>query len=386
MMKRILIVGSWGTTHVRRFLRLLNENKGSLVVDSFDPRLDDNQGNECNVDHVFRVNASSVERFFYSIRKFGTFLFERKQEREFERIVSTCHYDLVNIHFLPTNSERYVKIAHRHNTKVMLTPTGSDVLRTKKMYLPSLHRAFNECDYVSCNTVTGFYHQVADKFSIPDYKIRDLSYGSETLTAIIKMKGKYSRKEFCEMLGVPYSPYYICCGYTGSIAQRHDIMIEALAKNKQYLPEGYRLIIPLSYGPAKDTLNISLAQLCDKYEMPYSLLTHYLTSEQVACLRFISDLFIHIQPTDAYNASLQEFLLADTEVINGKWLSYPSLETVGMPYHILKSLEDLPDLLGKVLRREVARPVLSKETEKEIIGGEWAKKINDWVHFYSNVE
>lgn len=384
-MKRILIVGSWGTTHVRRFLRILCENKENLIIDSFDPTFDHSRVNECGVDNVYRLEASAFSQRIYKIRKIGTLLCERHTVNTFDHILSNNHYDLVNIHFLPANTEQYVKVAHKHRVKIMLTPLGSDVLRVKKIFIPTLKRAFVEADYVSGNIVTGFCQQVKKMFSVPDNKIKNLGYGSETISSIIEMKGKFSKQQMCEMLSIPFSPYYICCGYTASLAQHHDIMIDAIAKNKDLLPEGTRLIIPLSYGPAKEALKKSVAKQCEQYGLPYTLLTEYMTVEQVACLRFVSNLFIHIQPTDAYNASLQEFLIADTEVINGKWLPYPSLEEHGIPYHILSSIDDLPREIEKILSHEGLRPQLSKEAEDEIIGNAWNKKIKDWVDAYKTI-
>lgn len=384
-MKRILIIGSWGTTHVRRFLRILCENKEDLIIDSFDPSFDHSRGNECGVDNVYRLYASALAQRIYKVRKIGTWLCERHKVNTFDHILSQNHYDLVNIHFLPVNAEQYVKVAHKHGVKIMLTPFGSDVLRVNKMFIPSLKRAFKEADYVSGNTVTGFCQQVKQMFSVPDYKIKNLYYGSETISSIIEMKGKYSKQQMCEMLDIPYSPYYICCGYTASLAQHHDKMIDAIAKNKDLLPEGTRLIIPLSYGPAKEILKKTVAEQCEQSGLPYSLLTEYLTVEQVSCLRFVSDLFIHIQPTDAYNASLQEFLIADTEVINGKWLSYPSLEKNGLPYHVLDSIENLKELIALAVQRKIEKPVLPESVREDIYKRAWSEVIKAWRNAYLSI-
>ena len=182
-MKRILIVGGWGTTHVRRFLTVLCRTKGEdLIIDSFDPSLVDNSHYEVPVDNVHRIEKNRFQKFFYSIRKIGTLFYERKQLREFKKIIRSCHYDLVNFHFVPRNSCHYVKICHKYDTKVMLTPLGSDVLRVSKVYVPSLTKAFAECDYVSANTLTGFTQKLRERYHVSDDKIINLGYGSETIT------------------------------------------------------------------------------------------------------------------------------------------------------------------------------------------------------------
>ena len=386
MAKRILIVGSWRTTHVRRFLSVLCREKDSdLIIDSFDPRFDDNQGNECGVDNVYRIQTSSLMRKIYSIRKVGTLFLERKKLKQFESLLLTNKYDLVNIHFLPFNTCEYVKIAHRHGIKIMLSPCGSDVLRVKRIYMSSLKAAFEKTDYVGISTKTGFYTKVKELFNIDDTKFVDLGYGSETLSAMLEMEGKYTREQFAEMLSLPKSSYYICCGYTASVAQRHSVMIDAIYKNKHLLPSDFCMIIPLSYGPDKEMLKSKLNSQCCEFGLNACFLTEYLTNEQVAALRFVSDLFIHIQPTDAYNASLQENLLGGTNIINGKWLEYPSLERHGKPYYICDMPENLPKIILEVIEGSATRAELHKDVLDEIINNSWSLKIKKWVSFYNIV-
>ena len=382
-MKKILIVGNWGTTHIRRFLRVLCENKEqNLIVDAFDTRIDENQGNECGVDNVYRVTASPCERVFYRIRKVGTYFAERKKTQVFEDIISHNDYDLVNIHFLPANVESYVSIANKHGVKVMLTPLGSDVLRASKFSLPSIKRAFDNTNYVSANKLTGFYYKVKELFNVDENKFIDLGYGSETLSTMLEMKGKYNREQFIAMLNIPYSDYYICCGYTASFAQRHKEMIEAIAANKSLLPSNFCLLIPLSYGSAKEELQRELSVLCNKFDLKYHIFTDYMTNKQVAALRYIANLMIHIQPTDAYNSSLQEFLLGGTDIINGKWLDYPSLERHGKPYYICESLVNLSETLSNVLSGRAQKVSLHPEIIDEITSNAWSNRIIKWVEFY----
>lgn len=383
-MRRILIIGSWGTTHIRRFLRILCENKDEcLIIDSFDPRVDENQGNECNVNNVYRVKVFPLQNKLYSIRKVGTYFFMKKKVNTFDQLLSDNHYDLVNIHFLPADTEEYVKVAHKHGVKIMLTPLGSDVLRLNKIYMQSMKRAFAKADYVSANFITGFCSKVKDMFSISNEKMVNLGYGSETLTSIIEIKGKYSREQLCKKLNIPCSPYIICCGYNASKAQHHEAIIDAINANRNLLPDGFRLLFPLSYGPNKAELPELIKMHCEQLGLPYILLTDFLSVEQVAALRFITDLFIHVQTTDAYSASIQEFLLADTEVINGSWLSYPSLESHGLPYHVIESIDGLPAMINCILKGNEPKPFLSAKAEYEIRSNAWSERIKSWIDAYT---
>lgn len=382
-MKRILIVGGWGTTHIRRFLGVLCRSKSEdLIIDAFDPSLNDTSSFELPVDNVYRIKKNRFQNRLYSIRKVGTFFYEKRKLREFRRIIRAGYFDLVNFHFVPRNAYDYVKICHEYDTKVMLTPLGSDVLRVSHFYVSNLIKAFAECDYVSANTLTGFTQKLKDRYHVSDEKIVNLGYGSETISSMIDMKGKYSRQQLVDMLHLPFSMFYIACGYTASIAQHHDLILDALYKNKEYLPKDYCILIPLTYGPDKELLIKELPERCEKYGLKYQLLTDYLDNNQVAALRLITDLFIHIQPTDCYNSSLQEFLLAGTQCINGRWLDYPSLERHGYPYIICQSLETLDETIQSILTGGTIKPQIHPEIILEIKSNAWSNRIIKWVEFY----
>ena len=383
-MKRILIIGSWNTTHVRRFISvLIREAYTNLIIDAYDPRFEDSIKYDIPVNHVYSSGVKT--NWFYKIRKIGTYFFERRKLNRLKNLLEINHYDLINIHQIPHNALEYVRVAHRCNTKIMLTPFGSDVLRVSKIYKKSLSRAFHEADYVSANLLTGFADKIKTQYNIPESKLINLGYGSETITAILEQKGKINRKQQVAMLDIPYSNYYITCGYTASMAQRHSLMIEAIKANKDLLPKDYCVLIPLSYGPAKEQLKIELSTQCIEAGLNYRIIEDYLTVEQVAALRLITDIFIHIQPTDAYNASLQEFILAGAKCINGKWLDYPSLERHGAPYYVCDSLEDLPKVLKGVLCNELPELMISNDVIEEIEGNAWVKKIQQWITFYTNI-
>lgn len=384
-MKRILIVGGWGTTHIRRYLKILCQHKNEdLIIDAYDPNYETGQCNLCGVDNVYRLNVNKVEKVLYSIRKIGTFFLLKKKTRRLRSLLKQNHYDLVNIHFLPYNVLNMVTVCRKSHTKVMLTPLGSDVLRVGKIRQNSIRKASAISDYVSLAKSTGFCKEVTEKYSISSGKIRHMAYGSETISAILKMKGHYDKAECSRMLSLKESSFNIVCGYNASRAQRHEHIITALFKVKDLLPDGYQIIVPLSYGHDKDYMKRSIAELNETYKLNVCYIENYLSVEQVAALRLVTDLFIHIQTTDACNASLQEFLLAGATCINGAWLKYPQLENKGYPYISCDKLDDLPDCLKRGLDKRF-HPSIHPSIVEEIKSNSWDNRIQDWLYFYQHV-
>ena len=113
--------------------------------------------------------------------------------------------------------------------------------------------------------------------------------------------------------------------------------------------------------------------------MNVNLITEFLSTEQVAALRLITDLFIHVQKTDATNASILEYLLADTEIINGEWLKYRFIEQDGKPYHTCESLEQLSSCVRDVISNQ-DREILVTEKTKQAIREfkSWHTILKNW--------
>ena len=364
---------------------MLTEHKGNdLIIDAFDPCYEIGQGNECAVDTVYRLNVTNVEKQIFSIRKFGTYFLQKRKVSTVAQLVKNNNYDLVNFHFIPINVLEMVKACKRYNAKVMLTPLGSDVLRVNGRYRNNIKRAFSLADYVSFNTNIGFCKEVSHAYGISANKIVNLGYGSEVISSILELKGKYSRKEYSSIASIPNSKFNIVCGYNASLAQRQNVILKSLIENKQFLPEGYQIIIPLSYGNDKEVIKRDILSLNENHKLNICFLDYYLSNEQVASLRLITDLFIHIQTTDAYNASLQEFLLTGTTCINGAWLKYPSLERNGAPYIICKDLDHLSDCLKNCICNP--SPVfIHDNTISEIVSNSWINRIKDWLSFFNEM-
>ena len=92
-------------------------------------------------------------------------------------------------------------------------------------------------------------------------------------------------------------------------------------------------------------------------------------------LRKGTDLFIHMQQTDAYSSSLHEYLYSKTKVINAEWLSYKELETWGLPYK-LSTFETLSNDVIAVLNN--SDEWVSGELRKYLIVYSWSYQINEW--------
>jgi len=117
----------------------------------------------------------------------------------------------------------------------------------------------------------------------------------------------------------------------------------------------------------------------------YIVYEEYLENSEILNIRLATDIFIHIQDTDAYSATIQEFLLTDTIVFNGAWTRYPNLETNGIPYLLVNNISDLDhDILGYLNKSRTCH--ISEDCKKTIKTLSWNNKGKEWYHFLKEYE
>ena len=203
------------------------------------------------------------------------------------------------------------------------------------------------------------------------------SLGTDTIDAINAQK-KLSKEEAKMQLGLT-KLYVITCGYNASPSQNHHKILDAIEKIRTQLPENVCLVFPFTYG-GTELYKDEIMQRLEACGINYVMYTDFLSLNELVALRKSSDVFIHMQSSDAFSASVQEYLLCDTVVINAAWLRYPTLEIFGKPYIQIDTFEQLSDTILEILSGRY--PVISTKLKSEINNNGWNEKAKDWMKFY----
>lgn len=385
-MRRILVIGRSDSVFVKRLLQnIYNLGHTDLGIEIFDNRHYVEEVSNRDISYnVYGLQVSRCFRSLFRIPILRIFIRIFFEYITLKQLLKQGNYNAINIHELPFYSWVYVKCAHKYGAKAILTPIGSDALRVNGWTRRLLQKGVDLTDYVTITVGSGFAEKVIAKFSIQRNKIRNLSYGSDAITEINRMKGQYSKMELAQMLDIPYADYYICCGYNAYPAQNHVDMLAAIAANAERLPKGSKVLFPLGYGGG-EPVRKELEQVNMHYGLDIVYLMDYLSPDKVAALRLITDLFIHIQDTDAHCFTMREFLLADTQVINGQWLSYPELEQFGVPYYVCESKDTLKDVLASFFRGELPIAECSEDLKMCLQQSSWDSIASCWLDFYTSL-
>jgi hypothetical protein len=288
-------------------------------------------------------------------------------------------YNLINIHFFTPLSFFLLPLYRIIASKTMITPWGSDVYRISNRFQKILARhTFKAVDYISVHPVK-FKKDIKNILYLSERQVVDIEFGSRIIDVINELYNRQSKETIKDELGFS-GKYIITCGYNGNPAHKHLEIISAFREIKTQITKNICLIFPFTYGFNADYYNRVQEEL-DSLGLCYRMYDSFLSDVDVAKLRIISDMFIHIQISDSYSATLQEYLLTDTKVINGAWLRYPDFEYSGIPYYLLDSIQRLPELIVQILDGDNS-VIVSENLKNLIIHNGWNSRIYDWYAFY----
>lgn len=295
----------------------------------------------------------------------------------FKKFALHRHFDYISIQYVRPELFFVLHDLKKHSSKLVLTPWGSDVYRINKYFKKLAQKIYDAADYVT-GPDDRFTRDFTKIFNIPQQKIVHVDLGVEPIEYIIEHKNLIAADEAKRLLGVE-GKYVITCGYKAMSGHRHVEMIEAIRQVKDRLPDNLVLFFPLTYpqDPAYVDLVRAKVNECGLNAVYFD---HFLELPELFQLRQATDLFVHIQPTDASSGTLYEYILCEKKILNGAWLQYPEIEKEGVkPYFLVDSMETLGE---SIVRAYESDPIkIPKTVIEDLSKKQWKVVIKDWDNF-----
>lgn len=339
----------------------------------------------CN--HYFSMPSSWIVKIGLSIPHLSSYIKERIVCGQLKKELSRRKYELVIVYQVLSFSDRIVSIAHRYGTKVLLRPWGSEVLRVSDQLKPRIQKAYNMTDYVGGDPDSNVIHNAIEVFNVERSKIINLASGLSGIRNLIRVKeSNPSQETMAANLGISANSFLIVCGYNAYAGQRHTEIIDQIASVKQYLPDNYILLFPMTYGGDNRIAYIEqLSELCNSHGLTAKFIKDFLSAEQIAYIHLLTNLYINVQPTDSGNAFLIEALFCGNKIICGSWLDYPQLMKYGFPYYQCESIQTIGDTVKQVLcgsepERKVPQELIDEWADRNRITPE-----ERWTSFLLNI-
>lgn len=307
-----------------------------------------------------------------------------KQILFFANFSKNRKYDIVNVHF-PNKYMSYVyKYLRKMTNNIVISPWGSDILRRDKNYLQHLAFLYENADYISTEKNSPLGKKIIEVFNIDPQKIVCSSFGTDVVDFAIKNGDPITQEDAKQRFGLN-GRYVITCGYNQRRQQRHKEIIEAISQVRSQLPENLTLIFPMSYGKTTNDIDADECKLiCKGYGLDALFITDFLTVEDLYKLRKSTDIFVHVQTTDASSGSVKEYILCDKKIVHGSWIKYEEMEAFQpLFYFPVERLEDLGEVIVKAYNSDKIK--IAQGVMDIVISCGWDNRITKLNDFFMSI-
>lgn len=393
MMKNIkysvlLIAFDCHYSHVTRFIKFMKSVNPLVSITLFADRDDSVISEEIkkNVEGII-IRRRYDGRAFKRFKPFCRLMNKVVLNRQFKIIARQRHFDIVNIHFCPYYMSYYLCYLRKMGDKIVITPWGSDVLRLdSKVKLKMLGRVYRKADMITVGPKGPIGLIACHDFGVEENKLKALGWGSETIDYINAHLEGISKTDAKKELGLD-DGYIITCGYNAFQEQRHETILDAIGKIKDDLPQNMILLFPVTYGVSnmikKDAYVQSIKTKAASLNLNAVFYEDYLSVRDTFVLRRASDMFIHVQTTDAGNSTIMEYCICGNKIIHGSWMHYKWLDYQPKFYFPVDDLNELPSIIEEAYHAKT--PTVPQEVTSIIKARGWSEKMMQWNEAYMSL-
>lgn len=291
-------------------------------------------------------------------------------------------FDVVHNHYL---SQRDLslgwRVSRRFHARWVCTFWGSDLLRASdralRQMLPYLRR---------CDRLTACNERMRDKLrqSCGEelcQKTRMTIWGQDGFAAIDRVLSTETREDCRAHYGIRPGNYVVSIGYSADNAQHQLEVVEALSALPKETLSHMTLVLQQTYVKRDPAYMERVRQAAEALPCQVVVLRDFLDLTETARLRLCADLFILAISTDAFAASMQEYLYAGAVFLMGDWLGYPQLDELGIPINRFHEYKELPALIQQAMNGKLQR---ATDEQRALLPAHysWDAVRKDWLGLY----
>jgi len=291
------------------------------------------------------------------------------------------NYDIIHFHYISPDAYYLSNIfkKKKNDVKIIFSFWGSDFYRLKQANINRMVAACDNANVISFGTKK-MLNDFISKTRWGKGNLKIANIGSDMIGKISKFYK--SRIHFRNNLGISINDIVITIGTNLTKEQQHIAIIEQFKniKNKQNIIIHLMATYPSNVNVYKNRIIKEL----DKTGIKYKIVDSYLTEDEIAILRVVSDVLINLPTTDAFSRTMLESLFARNIVITGKWLPYDDLYNNNAILLTIEKISELPHILNNVIdnyeyyfnKTERNVPILEKILS-------WEQNIQSWLELYN---
>jgi hypothetical protein len=296
------------------------------------------------------------------------------------------HFDIVDIHYPRAFLKRIMPIIRMMTKNIVITPWGSDVMRVDdKKSIENLCNICSQARYITVARDSMIGKYVIDKFKMNPEKMVKLGWGGEFFDFIQENSGKVTTESAKERFGLT-DKFVISCGYNMQYEQRQEEIIDAIYSMKDQLPNNLLLLFPFTYGRCAQHIKHKdeITDKCKSLGLDCTVIEEYLDLADLLKLRMATDIFVHVQTTDAGSRCVMEYVYCNKKVVHGAWIKYAYLEDYKPScYFPVDKMENLGSVIVKASQAKVEE--LPQEVKTIIQERGWNHKMTLWNNFFESL-
>lgn len=277
----------------------------------------------------------------------------KAQLEQIKLIKKAGPFDLINLHYVDSDDMIYAPVLKKlTKSKLIFSYWGSDLFRTgdRQLYFRGI---FARCaDYITFDN-----KDLQIKFN-KVYRWADevptevILFGLSVLDIIKEKYKNQSLSDIRKRWKIPNDKIVVAVGYNGHPQQQHIKILKAIEKMDETARKRIVLLLQMTYGGSKEYRRKVLVE-AKKTGCEYREICQFLSDDEVAELRIMTDIYINAQTTDAFSGSVCENLFAGTKLLNASWLRYQEFKEYNFKYWEFNKIEELGQFIKTAMEQEV---------------------------------
>lgn len=291
-------------------------------------------------------------------------------------------FDVVHNHYLSQRDLALgLRVSRRFHARWVCTFWGSDLLRASDRALRQMLPYLRRCDRLTaCNE--RMRDKLRQSYGEELYqKTRMTIWGQDGFAAIDGILSNETREDCRAHYGIRPGNYVVSIGYSADNAQHQLEVVEALSALPKETLSHMTLVLQQTYVKRDPAYMERVRQAAEALPCQAVVLRDFLDLTETARLRLCADLFILAISTDAFAASMQEYLYAGAVFLMGDWLGYPQLDELGIPINRFHEYKELPALIQQAMNGKLQR---STDEQRALLPAHysWDAVHKDWLGLY----
>lgn len=292
-------------------------------------------------------------------------------------------YDLVDFHSVPPYTDWYINQSKIKGIPYEITFWGADIIFASEDRAAQLKLLLDSCTKLKCtrNLYDIVCRKIGKQYST---KYKEAYFGNSGLDYLIHISSADRVNLAEKLLGRIDDKIVVTCGYNGIEVQNHELMINSLNKLPQSYKNRLMVVFPMTYGREEHYYS-RVKQLLHESSFQSIVIESYLNNEELAALRWITNVMIMAQETDAFSGSVQEHLYCNNIVLIGNWLDYPLLDRSGA-FYLTFAKEELTKKVTNIIDNYLEYKNRCSNNDAKLYSAvSWEARLSDWLPTYQPI-